>query len=113
MAHLKDLIPTEQRVSAFGEFESTFWLFTTFGPILGGLITQVIGVGLTLLSQVLGLLGSALGLPTPEREAPAIHVYSQQLSEGFRYIAADPTRAFGRTAHTLPYRNTAFTSYFR
>ncbi|SDU77522.1 Predicted arabinose efflux permease, MFS family [Arcanobacterium phocae] len=95
MAHLKDLIPAEQRVSAFSKFESTFWIFTTFGPMIGGFITQLLGVGITLLSQVIGLLGSAFGLSkitTPEGKPP-VHSnapYKQQLSEGFRYIASKP-----------------------
>src|SRR5699024_1830453 len=69
-AHLKNLVPTEHRTEALSKLESTFWLFNTVGPALGGAVVQLLGATVTLGLQAIGMLVSALGIRRIRRPEP-------------------------------------------
>lgn len=69
-AHLKNLVPTEPRTEALGKLVSTFWLFNTVGPALGGAVVQLLGATVTLGLQAIGMLASALGIRRIRRPEP-------------------------------------------
>lgn len=95
-AHLKNLVPSERRTEAIGKLESTFWLFNTIGPALGGAVVQLLGATVTLGLQALGMLASALGItriraPEPAPPAPGTRHFFAEASAGFTASAKDPT----------------------
>lgn len=95
-AHLKNLVPRERRTEALGKLESTFWLFTTIGPALGGAIVQLLGATATLGLQALGMLASALGIrrirrAEPAPPAPGSRHFLAEASAGFTVAASDAT----------------------
>ncbi|MET0494629.1 MAG: MFS transporter [Actinoplanes sp.] len=91
-AHLKALVPPEQRAAANGRFEATFWTANTAGPPLGGVLIALLGATATVGLDALSFLLSALGIrrlrspepppppPTGERHRLA------QLTAGWRYV---------------------------
>lgn len=95
-AHLKNLVPRERRTEAIGKLESTFWLFNTIGPALGGAVVQLLGATVTLGLQSLGMLASALGIrriraPEPAPPGPGARHFLAEASAGFTVAAKDPT----------------------
>lgn len=95
-AHLKSLVPVEHRTEALGKLESTFWLFNTLGPALGGAIVQLLGTTVTLALQSLGMISSALGIsriqrPEPAPPAPGSRHFLVEAGAGFAIAAAHPT----------------------
>jgi len=95
-AHLKNLVPRERRTEAIGKLESTFWLFNTIGPALGGAVVQLLGATVTLGLQSLGMLASALGIrriraPEPAPPEPGARHFLAEASAGFTVAAKDPT----------------------
>lgn len=95
-AHLKNLVPVEHRTEALGKLESTFWLFNTLGPALGGAIVQLLGTTVTLALQSLGMIASALGIsrirrPEPTPPAPGTRHFLAEAGAGFGIAAAHPT----------------------
>lgn len=95
-AHLKNLVPREQRTEALGRLEATFWTLSTLGPALGGAIVQLLGATATLLVQGAGLVASALGIrairaPEPAPPAPGPRRrFLVEASAGFTVAAAHP-----------------------
>lgn len=92
-AHLKNLVPRDQRTAAMSRLESTFWLVNSLGPMLGGAVMQLLGATVTLLLQAAGMIASALGIRrirVPEPEPPARH-FLAEASAGFTVIAAQRT----------------------
>lgn len=95
-AHLKNLVPREQRTAAMSRLESTFWLVNSLGPMLGGAIMQLLGATVTLLLQAAGMIASALGIrriciPEPEPPAPPARHFLAEASAGFTVIATHRT----------------------
>ncbi|MGP9537941.1 MFS transporter [Brachybacterium sp. AOP43-C2-M15] len=95
-AHLKNLVPRERRTEAIGKLESTFWLFNTIGPALGGAVVQLLGTTVTLGLQAVGMLASALGVrrlrqPEPTPPDPGTRHFLAEASAGFTVAASDPT----------------------
>lgn len=95
-AHLKNLVPRERRTEAIGKLESTFWLFNTIGPALGGAVVQLLGATVTLGLQSFGMLASALGIRrirAPEPAPPELGArhFLAEASAGFAVAAKDPT----------------------
>lgn len=95
-AHLKSLVPPPRRTEAIGKLESTFWLFNTIGPALGGAIIHLLGTTATLAVQALGLLASALGIhriqqPEPDPPQRGNRHFLAETSAGFTVILAHPT----------------------
>ncbi|ATG55719.1 MFS transporter [Brachybacterium ginsengisoli] len=95
-AHLKNLVPVEHRTEALGKLESTFWLFNTLGPALGGAIVQLLGTTVTLALQSLGMIASALGIsriqrPEPEPPDPGTRHFLAEAGAGFAIAASHPT----------------------
>lgn len=71
-ANLKNMVPLEDRTRAIGKLESTFWIFNTLGPSVGGAIIQSLGITTTLIIQALGLLFSAAGVARIKTPEPAV-----------------------------------------
>lgn len=95
-AHLKNLVPTEQRTAAMSRLEATFWLVNSLGPMLGGAVMQLLGATVTLLLQAAGMIASALGIrtiraPEPEPPAPTARHFLAEASAGFTVIAQHRT----------------------
>lgn len=95
-AHLKNLVPRDQRTAAMSRLESTFWLVNSLGPMLGGAVMQLLGATVTLLLQAAGMIASALGIrrirvPEPEPPAPPARHFLAEASAGFTVIAAQRT----------------------
>lgn len=95
-AHLKNLVPKERRTEALGKLESTFWLLTSLGPMLGGAIVQLLGSTVTLGVQAIGLLASALGIsrirrPEPDPPAPGDRRFLAEAGAGFTVALRDRT----------------------
>ena len=95
-AHLKNLVAKERRTEALGKLESTFWLLTSLGPMLGGAIVQLLGSTVTLGVQAVGLLASALGisrLRRPEPDPPALGTrhFLAEAGAGFTVALRDRT----------------------
>ncbi len=95
-AHLKALVPAEQRLDANSRFETTFWTATSAGPPLGGLLISWLGATTTLAVDAVSFLLSALGIrslrtpePVPPLKAPDHH-WRRDLISGWRYIFGHP-----------------------
>ena len=95
-AHLKALVPAEQRLEANSRFETTFWTATSTGPPIGGLLISWLGATTTLLVDAATFLLSALGIrslripePCPPRRS-ANHHWRRELVSGWRYIFGHP-----------------------
>lgn len=105
-AHLKALVPAEQRLEANSRFETTFWTATSAGPPLGGLLISWLGATTTLVVDAVSFLLSALGirsLRTPEPTPPlkaSDHHWRRDLISGWRYI-------FGHAGLTALFWNSA------
>ncbi|MBM2616614.1 MFS transporter [Actinoplanes sp. LDG1-06] len=91
-AHLKALVPPEDREAATGRFEATFWTAYSSGPAIGGALTSLFGVAWTITADAVSFLLSAVGvrsLRTPEPRPSVPDASRRRLSEitaGWRYI---------------------------
>ncbi|MFI5891554.1 MFS transporter [Actinoplanes sp. NPDC051513] len=93
-SHLKALVGPEDRATANGRFEATFWTAYSAGPPLGGALTSALGVWWTLTADAVSFLLSAVGvrrIKAPEPAPPPREVtnFKGRLSEiagGWRYI---------------------------
>lgn len=90
-AHLKALVPSEQRLGANSRFETTSWTAISTGPPLGGLLISWLGATSTLVVDAVSFLVSALGIrslrtvePTPPARAPDHH-WRRDIASGWRY----------------------------
>ncbi len=105
-AHLKALVPGEQRLPANSRFETTYWTATSIGPPLGGLLISWLGATSTLVLDATSFLLSALGirsLRTPEGAPPSKalnHHWRRDVTSGWRYI-------FGHAGLTALFWNSA------
>ena len=95
-AHLKNLVPPSGRLDATSRFETTFWVATTAGPPLGGLLVSWLGATASLLVDAVSFLLSALGVrrlrspePPPPQRAPG-DTRVADLTAGWRYIHGHP-----------------------
>ncbi|MGN6131938.1 MAG: MFS transporter [Nocardioidaceae bacterium] len=91
-AHLKTVVPEEQRLSAASRFATTLWAATSVGPPLGGLLISWFGATVTLAVDAVSFLLSAVGIrslrspePPPEGRT-ADHRWRHDLGTGWRYI---------------------------
>ncbi|MGC4936919.1 MFS transporter [Kribbella sp. DT2] len=87
-AHLKALVPAEQRTEANGRFEQTTWITLSVGPPVGGVLIGLIGATFTLALDAISFLLSAFGISrirTPE-PVPAERHGKRDLTTGWRYI---------------------------
>lgn len=87
-AHLKALVPPDQRTEANGRFEQSTWITLSIGPPIGGALIGLIGATFTLAIDALSFLLSAFGIsrirhPEP---APAQRSDKRDLTAGWRYI---------------------------
>jgi predicted MFS family arabinose efflux permease len=87
-AHLKALVPAEQRTEANGRFEQTTWITLSVGPPIGGALIGLIGATFTLAIDAVSFLLSAFGIsrirqPEP---APAERHDKRDITAGWRYI---------------------------
>ncbi|MEU6342889.1 MFS transporter [Streptomyces sp. NPDC046977] len=95
-AHLKGLVPPEDRLRAAARLESTDWLSLSVGPPVGGLLVGVFGATVSMGVDAVSFLLSALGVgrirrPEPEPPVPAAASgRTRELLAGWRYIAAHP-----------------------
>ncbi len=95
-AHLKNLVPAPLRLEATSRFETTFWVATSTGPALGGLLISWLGATASLVVDAFSFLISALGVrrlrspepPPPERTRTGTR--TRDLSSGWRYIHGHP-----------------------
>lgn len=95
-AYLKGLLPPGDLVVANGRFESTTWTATMVGPPLGGAVVAMFGPVVTVLTDAVSHLLSALGVratggtePDPPR-AGAARLRAAELLDGWRHILTDP-----------------------
>ena len=87
-AHLKALVPSEDRAEANSRFESTFWVTMSVGPPIGGALVGLIGATATLVVDAVSFLLSALGvrrIRQPEAE-PTPAEQKADVRAGWRYI---------------------------
>ncbi|GAB3827450.1 MFS transporter [Kribbella italica] len=87
-AHLKALVPVDQRTEANGRFEQSTWITLSIGPPIGGALIGLIGATFTLALDALSFLLSAFGIsrirhPEP---VPAKRNDRRDLTAGWRYI---------------------------
>lgn len=91
--HLKALVGPDERDTANGRFEATFWTAYSAGPAIGGALTSWSGVAWTITADAVSFLLSAFGvraLRTPEPAPPVREKARNRLAEitaGWRYIA--------------------------
>lgn len=91
--HLKALVGPDDRDTANGRFEATFWTAYSAGPAIGGALTSWFGVAWTITADAVSFVLSAFGvrsLRTPEPAPPVREKASDRLAEitaGWRYIA--------------------------
>lgn len=91
-AHLKALVPREQRITATSRLEATFWTATSAGPPIGGVLVSWLGVTASLAVDAVSFLLSAVGIralrgaepPPPARRTD--HHWLRELTAGWRYI---------------------------
>ena len=94
-AHLKALVPEDQRVQATSRFGTTLWSATSIGPPLGGVLISWLGATVTMAIDATSYLLSAAGirrLRTPEPPVTAReldHHWRRDITAGWRYILAD------------------------
>jgi MFS family permease len=93
-AHLKALVAPADRPAANGRFEATFWTVNSAGPPLGGAITSVLGVPVTIAIDAASFLGSAYGVrklrapePAPLARPAGSSGRWTEIAEGWRYLA--------------------------
>ena len=91
-AHLKTLVPEEQRIRATSRFATTLWSATSVGPPLGGLLISWVGATVTMAIDAVSYLLSAVGIqrlrtpePPPSDRAPDHH-WRRDIGAGWRYI---------------------------
>lgn len=95
-AHLKALVPAEQRLRANSLFETTSWISVSAGPPVGGLLVAVLGPTVTMAVDAASFLGSALGIRRIRRpeSAPSAPVAAPHLGRdiaaGWRYLLRHP-----------------------
>jgi MFS family permease len=87
-AHLKALVPADQRGTANARFEQTTWITLSVGPPVGGALIGLIGATFTLALDAISFLLSAFGIsrirhPEP---VPAARHERRDLTAGWRYI---------------------------
>lgn len=91
-AYLKGLVHARRRSYWLGRNEATFWTTQTLGPPLGGALISAFGATVTLITNAIGYLLSALTLGTlrrPEPEPPtraAGDPWHREAVAGWRYI---------------------------
>lgn len=95
-AYLKTLLPADDLLVANARLESTAWATTIVGPPLGGVAIGLLGPVVTVVTDAVSYLLSALGIraaggrePLPERGA-ATRVRAGGLLDGWRFVLADP-----------------------
>lgn len=92
VAHLKALVPPDERLAANSRFETTFWTATSAGPPLGGLLISWLGATATLAIDAVSFLLSALGIRTLRAPEPAPptkatdHHWRRDITAGWAYI---------------------------
>lgn len=94
-SHLKALVGADDRPTATGRFEATFWTVNSAGPPLGGVITSAVGAPVTVCVDAVSYLVSALGVrglrtpepPPPVRPAGEERRRLAEIADGWRYIA--------------------------
>nr|WP_182537496.1 MFS transporter [Nocardioides ginsengisegetis] len=72
-AHLKALVPADERLHVVSRFETTFWTATTVGPPIGGALVSLVGATASMAVDAVSFLLSAIGvrrLRTPEPAPP-------------------------------------------
>lgn len=95
-SHLKALVAPDDRATANGRFEATFWTAYSSGPPIGGALTSAFGVWWTLSADALSFVLSAFGVRSIRAPEPAPPARSKntgklsEISEGWRYIARHP-----------------------
>ncbi|MFJ4781933.1 MFS transporter [Streptomyces sp. NPDC088794] len=93
-AYLKALVPPEDLLVANSRFEATMWTTTVLGPPLGGAAIGLFGPVLTVLTNAVSFLLSALGLRAigGKEQPPATggRASTGGLLDGWRYILGHP-----------------------
>ncbi|MFC4590266.1 MFS transporter [Sphaerisporangium corydalis] len=96
-AALKALVPSEDLLVANGRFEATAWTATALGPPLGTAAIGLVGPVTSVAANAVSFLLSAAGIgaiggrePYPDRTGARPRLRARDLSEGWRYILADP-----------------------
>ncbi|WP_280874752.1 MFS transporter [Streptomyces pseudovenezuelae] len=93
-AYLKALVPPEDLLVANSRFEATMWTTTVLGPPLGGAAIGLFGPVLTVLTNAVSFLLSALGIRAIDgKEQPSASVGRAPtggLLDGWRYILRHP-----------------------
>ncbi|MGW3285847.1 MFS transporter [Streptomyces sp. NPDC001002] len=94
-AYLKALVPPEDLLVANSRFEATMWTTTVLGPPLGGAAIGLFGPVLTVLTNAVSFLLSAVGLRAiggkEQPPAPADgRASAGGLLDGWRYILRHP-----------------------
>jgi MFS family permease len=87
-AHLKALVPADQRTEANGRFEQSTWITLSIGPPIGGALIGLIGATFTLAIDAISFLLSAFGISRIRRPepVPAQRHAKRDLTAGWRYI---------------------------
>jgi Major Facilitator Superfamily len=93
-AHLKALVPAEERMAASARLEATNWVSQTAGQPLGGVLISAAGATVTMAVDAVSFMGSALGVAGIRRPEPAPpgrpggQRAGAELVAGWRYIFA-------------------------
>lgn len=91
-AHLKNLVTTEQRVTAIGRLDTSQWTANSIGSPIGGILVSWLGTTASVTVDAVSFLLSALGirrLRSPEPPPPPRHPATRrgrEIIEGWRYI---------------------------
>ena len=90
-AHLKALVPPQDRADANGRLETTLWTVYSVGPAAGGALISWLGATVTLAVDGVSFLLSALGVsrlrcpePAPPHRHPAPR--GREIAAGWHYI---------------------------
>ncbi|WP_409483085.1 MFS transporter [Arsenicicoccus dermatophilus] len=95
-AHLKALVPADQRVAAASRLDGTSWAATVLGAPLGGLLIGWLGATATLAVDAVSYLVSAAGvgaIGSSEPEPPARDAGRGRATEilaGWRHVGENP-----------------------
>ncbi len=91
-AHLKGLVPAEERVRAQSRLDTTFWTSNTVGPAAGGSLVSLFGPAVVLVADACSCLAAALGIrrmrtpePVPPRRQPD-HEWRREVVAGWRHV---------------------------
>ena len=91
-AHLKNLVTTEQRVTAISRLDTSQWTANSIGSPIGGILVSWLGTTASVTVDAVSFLLSALGirrLRSPEPPPPPRHPAprrGREIVEGWRYI---------------------------